>query len=363
MQNNSVLLWTTAYADLLNGERTGGIGVQMMFWAQAFAKNGWKVYSLYLHKKPIAGEKNLCFFEKDMEMPAWRMFIYLFVSLRILLKVKPKVVLCRGGRNRNLFFIALWCRIFKIKLVQFLASDVDLKKDNTALPYKTLVNIKFFRLGVNLAKFIVVQNEVQQQLVKDQFANKQILVIPNIWGEVGSAEYSQVRTERNVILWVGNMRKLKRPQWFFDIAVQFPDEQFVMIGGNVDQSVYDECLMLAQKTKNVLFLGGLPFFEANAWFSKAKMLLCTSEYEGFPNIFLQAWSNSIPVLSTVDPNNVITEQNLGIICNNIFEFQNSLRLLLQPEKYVEKQFAVSRYFSNAHSLQSNFEKLMKMLKL
>lgn len=351
-----VILWTTSYAELLTGGRVGGIGVQMMFWSKVFSRNGWKVYSLYDRMKP--DDNDDCVFLKDKETHLTTFLLYLQFTMKLLTNVKPELVICRGGRNRNLFFIALCCKVFGVKLIQFFGSDADMKKDIHGLSRSVRLNIGLFRLGLKLTKYFVVQNESQRQQLMSQFRGKRSIVIPNIWECIDN---HTAGNEEKVILWVGNTRKLKRPQWVFEIAKSFPRERFVIIGGNADKDVYDECIELAKQSVNVDFLGGLPFFETNRWFSKAKILLCTSEYEGFPNTFLQAWSNHVPVLSTVDPSDVIKEQKLGKICADTMEFISCLKSILNVSEYAVIQGAVEKYFTTAHALQPNYDKLMHLL--
>ncbi|MCM1141106.1 MAG: glycosyltransferase [Muribaculum sp.] len=354
----TVILWTTAYADLLTGNSIGGIGVQMMFWAKVFIRNRWNVISLYNDVKP-ADYPNGVEFRKDLQTHSWNFIIYIFFALRLLIKTKPNLVICRGGRNRNLLFIAFLCKIMRTKLVQFFGSDADLRKNYSEIPTSVRFNIGLFRLGLRFTQYFVVQNEEQKNLLLGQFNDKHVLLCPNIWESV-STEKNKER--RNIILWVGNTRKLKRPEWVFEIASNFPDQQFVMIGGNADKDVYDKCVKLSDNSANVSFLGRQPFFETSKWFEKAKILLCTSEYEGFPNTFLQAWSNDIPVLSTVNPSNIISSRNLGVVCNDINNFKVALQETLDPAIYSKISENIHSYFESAHSLNTNYYKLMGFIK-
>ena len=354
----TVILWTTAYADLLAGTSIGGIGVQMMFWAQVFNRNGWNVISLYNGVKPTDYPNGVAF-KKDLQTHSWNFIIYIFFALRLLTQTKPDLVVCRGGRNRNLLFIAILCRIMNVKLVQFFGSDADLRKNYSDLPTSVRLNIRLFRSGLRFTQYFVVQNEEQRNLLLGQFKRKHVLLCPNIWESISLKKHE---AQRNIILWVGNTRKLKRPEWVFEIASNFPDQQFVMIGGKADKDVYDKCLNLSDNCTNVSFLGGKSFLETSKWFEKAKVLLCTSEYEGFPNTFLQAWANDIPVLSTVNPSNVISDRKLGVICNNIDSFKIALQEILDPVSYAKVSENIHRYFESAHSPNTNYYKLMEFIK-
>ena len=61
------------------------------------------------------------------------------------------------------------------------------------------------------------------------------------------------------------------------------------------EDLYDKTVEQSRKVPNLDFKGFLPFTEVEKQFKKAKLFINTSEYEGFPNTFLQAWRRGIPV--------------------------------------------------------------------
>ena len=85
------------------------------------------------------------------------------------------------------------------------------------------------------------------------------------------------------------------------------------------------------------------------------MLINTSEHEGFPNTFLQAWSRGIPVMSFLDPDNLIQEHNLGIVCKNIEEMKNQLlKFLSNKMKFSAKR--IREHFETNLSIQKIVDK-------
>jgi glycosyltransferase involved in cell wall biosynthesis len=63
-------------------------------------------------------------------------------------------------------------------------------------------------------------------------------------------------------------------------------------------------------------------------YARARVLLCTSEAEGFPNVFLEAWARGLPVVSSVDPDGVIAQNGIGRTAGSIGELATALRELL-----------------------------------
>lgn len=360
MKKKKVLIWSSAYAELINNERVGGIGVQLMFWAQVLKKNGWEVFSLYNSNQPEDSvNKNGCRFIKDVPTPGIFLFLYAFISLFLIFKVRPNLVILRGGRNRNLFFIAFWCRIFGIKLVPFFGSDADLRPDKNRMGKVDWLNYHLYVLGLRLCKYFVAQNAVQEHLIQVKLHKKNIIVIPNIWNNLQAQK--EYNSNDKVILWVSNLRSLKRPKWVCDIAKYFPNERFVMIGSKVDDITFNGFTEALKAVPNVEYKGEKSFGEADGWFNKAKIFLCTSEFEGFPNTFLQAWSRNVPVLSTVDPSDRIKNHGLGFVCDNPSMFVDKLMQIIKGNSYNELQENIIKYFNTEHSPLVAYHKLMKLL--
>lgn len=53
----------------------------------------------------------------------------------------------------------------------------------------------------------------------------------------------------------------------------------------------------AEALDNVNFTGFVPPDEIHEYYRRASLLVCTSEYEDFPNTFLEAWRYATPVVT------------------------------------------------------------------
>ncbi|HEY3157505.1 MAG TPA: glycosyltransferase, partial [Vicinamibacterales bacterium] len=51
--------------------------------------------------------------------------------------------------------------------------------------------------------------------------------------------------------------------------------------------------------------------DANRLYDRARVLVNTSDVEGFPNSYLQAWIAGVPVVTLIDPDGVIAREGLG----------------------------------------------------
>lgn len=352
MSTNKVIIWTSGIDDLLSGKGiVGGLTLQMMFWALTFKEEHWTVYSLTNHNS--RSFMNL----KFLKFPQFRYLKIVFevlYSIYILIKVRPELIIFRGA-SRELFILSRLSSLMKIKLVFFGASDVNFIKGKEGIAGREY-NKKLFRKGLEKIAKVVVQNK-EQALCLYQNYKKDSITIPNIW----LPKKTNVKSHENVI-WVGNFRALKRPEWFLSLANNFPQEQFIIAGYPLDVNLYDNCKLIADSISNISFLGPVTFEESEKLFEKAKVLICTSEYEGFPNTFLQAWSRNIPIIATVNPNNLLSQKRLGVLVKNEVELKQSLKdFLNKKDCRTEMKQNISDYFEKNHNPKSHFKSLMDFI--
>lgn len=362
MEKKRCLIWTTAIADLFDPHKAiGGFSVQMYLWSKTFYNNGWDVFTFTSKQKQIDQLADYVLI-KEYNTNILTAFLYFVFSFWVLIKVRPDIVITRGGKNRNLYFISICCKILKIEQVHFMGSDKDLTNEYDSFSDK--MNKSLFRKGLALVNNVIAQNEFQCAELNNKLHKKKILLIPNIWGDIalGCNDQNELIHSDNYILWIGNIKHLKQPLMVLDIAKRLPNYHFIMIGGNQDSFLYEKCIEKSSEINNLDFLGGKNFFDSNDYFKKAKVFICTSEYEGFPNTFLQSWFYNIPVFSTVDPSNVIKKYGLGGNCNSVDDFVNDLENLMTNEcKYKDMQANIKEYFMKAHNAQFHYTRLIEFI--
>jgi len=140
--------------------------------------------------------------------------------------------------------------------------------------------------------------------------------------------------ERDIdVLWISNVKGVKRPDRLLALAEKLPGTNFTMIGGvvEVERDLYTVIERSATDLPNVNFLGAVPYQEVNQYVARAKVFLNTSDIEGFPNTFLQAWARKVPVVSYFDPDGIIKNRGLGRRPENESEMRKALRELLDNE--------------------------------
>lgn len=243
--------------------------------------------------------------------------------------------------------VVLYAHLKRKKVVYCGAYDTDFDPEKIDLPYSRDKMMYFWAL--KRCNAVIVQNVLQQKTLQNNF-HLEGRVVHN-----GLSELQNDRLTGEHILWVANFLPRKNPHLFIELAKRFPQEKFVMIGGEVDQKFKRDFTKQAEKVSNLEIKGYLPFKEANKEFGKAKLFVNTSDYEGFPNTFLQAWSHGVPVISFVDPDDLITENRLGVRVKNINEMTQKVNEFLGNKLTFSSQ-AIKDYFEKNLTIEKTIDK-------
>jgi glycosyltransferase involved in cell wall biosynthesis len=183
-----------------------------------------------------------------------------------------------------------------------------------------------FMYGLRGAHGVVVQNGVQLAAAREVVAAP-IASIPN--GVLPAARAGADRT--GPVLWAGALRSVKRPNLFIELARRFPSREFVIIGGST--STETEYAAAAEKESrtvpNIRLTGWLPNPQVVREISRASVVVNTSAYEGFPNVYLEAWNHGVPVLSFSDVDGLLSRERLGALCTDLDDMEQKLRALLE----------------------------------
>ncbi len=282
-----------------------------------------------------------------------RYFLGLLDIYRKLKEVAPDVVYNRIA-GPAAAPSALYAKLHAKKFVFASASDKEFEAPT--IRHFFARNYLFFRFGLRLADEVIVQNLTQQSMLSKLSPALQPWIIPNCHQELQSLPASL----GGPVIWVGMIRRPKRPEVFLELARREPSRQFIMIGGPEisalgsaqlgNDNYYLEIAAQAVTVPNIQFRGFVPYSEIGRYFDGAACLVNTSDFEGFPNTFLQSWSRGVPTLSFVDPR-IDTSQAAGtIVCNDVDDMSARLRSVLGDAQAWGIESARSRqHFDRYHT--------------
>jgi len=342
---------------------TGGESVQHTLLARAFAERGWQVslisrdigqddgaivdgIRVWKTHTRFGGVPYLRFFYPRL-VKSWRALrkadadIYFQSCAGLMTGILARFV---ASRNRKM--------IFRI------AHDTD------CVPGDQLIKLerdrRIYEYGLRRADLISAQSNTQARALEENYGLRSYEI--DMAAEI--PEDPENVTRDIDVLWVNNFREFKRPELLLDIARSMPDVSFTMIGGPMKgfQELYDNVENEALELDNVDFVGGVAYSEVNSYFSRAKLFLNTSDSEGFPNSFLQAWVRRVPVVSYFDPDGLIEGKGLGISVPTQSDFVEALASLIADDDERHRigqrarQFVIDRY--SPHAIAAEYERLI-----
>ncbi|MBI2844756.1 MAG: glycosyltransferase family 4 protein [Armatimonadetes bacterium] len=242
-----------------------------------------------------------------------------------------------------------------------LSTSTDMDLDGTKEKGLNAVKRALYRYAIKSASAVVVQTDAQNADLESRFGRSGV-VIRNTFAPPDCT----VNKEQHYIIWVASFRDVKRPEMFLELASRLPDFEFIMVGGQYvhQPEMFEEIKGKAQGIPNLRLTGHVPYEETGAYFDKAKLLVCTSTVEGFPNTFLQAWSRGTPVVSTVDPDTLIQRLGLGRYCPTIDDLTREVRMLISDEaaRKAIGEIAVEYVNRNHHPsvVQTRYDELFEL---
>jgi glycosyltransferase involved in cell wall biosynthesis len=232
--------------------------------------------------------------------------------------------------------LAEFCRRSGKRLIYAGASDRDFDRDQRD-QIRYARDRWLYRRGLERAHAIVAQNEHQRAACKVTYG-RDAVVIPSCY----ELPEKRASASRDCVLWVGVLREGKRPERFLELAARLPHRRCVMIGGpGANRALFEAMRSRAAGLPNVEFKGFLPFAEVEPWFDRAGVLVNTSEYEGTPNTFLQAWARGVPTVASVDVGTPVHR-----IATDIDGFASQIEFCFQNPSVGD---ACRDYFERTHS--------------
>jgi glycosyltransferase involved in cell wall biosynthesis len=231
---------------------------------------------------------------------------------RALAAADSDVYIVRGG-SPALGIAALFCRVRRRRLVFSSAIDGDFTLETLA---GRRHRVALYRAGLESASAIVVQSEQQLALARRTLRRMPRLERIPSFGEDPPAATTAAAPE--AFIWIGRLIDYKRPLRYLELARAMPDVRFWMVGvDNESQRVAVEVREQAREIPNLELLEPRPHAETMALVERSIAVVSTSRLEGMPNIFLEAWSRGVPVLSlSFDPDGVIEAHGLGTYAND-----------------------------------------------
>lgn len=166
---------------------------------------------------------------------------------------------------------------------------------------------KDFRWALRHADAIVCQTEEQKWLLQHT-ENLEALVIP-------SAAPKELPREdhREDVIWIGEAVEWRQPELFFRLALTLPNRTFTLLINPRDPAYFENLIAKTRDIPNLGVENSVPYHEWPNYLRRAKLLVNTSRYEGFPFAFTLAFAHGVPVVSlNVNPDDILERHQVGL---------------------------------------------------
>jgi glycosyltransferase involved in cell wall biosynthesis len=305
----------------------GGESVQQTLLARALARRGHEVSMIVAdYGQPDGaawdGIRTWKAYPADAGIPVLRFVHPRWTGLWSALERADADVYYTSCAGMQVGQMALFCRRHGKRLVFRSASDSDCDPSRLLVRYAR--DKWLYAYGLRRADAVLVQSAWQAGAMALNYgkASRQAGML---------VEKSPPAPVRDIdVLWVGNIRRVKRPDRALELAATLRTDVVHMAGGPMtgEEALYREIRDAAAAADNVRFHGRLSYWEANDLYGRASVLVNTSDIEGFPNSYLQAWVRGVPVVTFIDPDGVIRREGLGLAVSSPGDLAQAVRGLV-----------------------------------
>jgi glycosyltransferase involved in cell wall biosynthesis len=342
----------TIYGWASGGFAVGGAERQQWLLARALAATGWSV-TVGVHKALEAGEHRTIDGVKFLgigrgNIGLGRGHIHR-VWYRFLSSEQPDWWYWRCANH-------LWGSAVEIAKLAGVRTIFAAAFDTDVQPRRALLRRPhwwpLYAWGLLRTDKIVLQHTGQLAALSPRWQPK-AYIVPSIAGEMIPAKPHSERAK--YVAWVAMLRQPKRPDVLLEIAHKTPAIRFLVCGGPAPFASppgYSESIVEAlQAQPNIEFLGKVAPQKTRQIIADAALLLSTSDAEGFPNTFLEAWSSGTPVISLkIDPDRIIERWELGTVPGTVERAAADITTLMgSPQRRDDMAMHAQRYVAEAHS--------------
>lgn len=334
----------------------GGAELQTRLLAEALARRGLRVaHIIYRRERPA--EVALGSLEL-VERKRWagpgglhRKALETVRVWRSLADADARVYLFRGG-GAHLTVGAAFCALHRRRLVFSASNDFDFIRRTD----RGRLGQALYRAALRRARCVVVQTNQQLELARRSLGTRaRVELIPS-FAEPTNA--SDAAPEPEGFLWAARLVPYKLPQRYVELARAVPEARFRMIAPTTVETpdaLSQQLMEAADELPNLELLPPQWRETVLEMIGRSVAVVVTSRTEGMPNVFLEAWSQGVPVISLhFDPDGKISSKGLGLFADGSWtRFVEAARTLgRDPRLRRDLGDRARAYVAAEHSLEA-----------
>jgi glycosyltransferase involved in cell wall biosynthesis len=331
-----------------DGYRVGGEQVQQSLLARALRRQGFEVSMVCMDLGQPDGveEEGITIFKAyapDAGLPVLRFLYPRCRKLWSALRRADADIYYTSCAGMQVGLVALFCKHYGRKFIYRVAHDNDCE------PSRLLISLtrdkKLYEYGLRRADGILAQSVQQATALNRNYSCPSQVAGMFVENSVRSIPCDKRDID---VLWVNNIRRFKRPDIALDLAERLPEYSVHLIGGPNEPELYSAIKERAKQLPNVTFHGPVSYRQVGSFYDRCRVFINTSDVEGFPNSFLQAWVRGTPVVTFFDPDGVIAKESLGLAVKDLGEMVAAVRGLLTQAPALCEMGARCQRFMSVH---------------
>jgi glycosyltransferase involved in cell wall biosynthesis len=340
-------------------ESVGGAEVQQVLLARQFVRRGFRVSMVcgdfgQPDRVEVDGITVFKYSLGASRIPMLRFFHPRLTNVwRVLDRIDPDIVYQRTAAALT-GVAALYAWWNGRRFVYAAACDLDVNRRQAGRLFRRRGGWRsrqLFTFGLRLADAIVCQHARQAHECRRSFG-REAIVIPSCH----ATPDGMVAAARGYVLWAGTLAAVKRPRLFLDLARSLPHVRFRMVGGPSSEpgglALFDEIRERARSIENLEFGGFVPYARIDAEFDGARLFVNTSEFEGFPNTFLQAWARGIPTVSFCTTESTFEGAPVATAVSDLDQMAAAVQDLMRDDVRWKREGArARRYAMSVHAVE------------
>jgi glycosyltransferase involved in cell wall biosynthesis len=171
---------------------------------------------------------------------------------------------------------------------------------------------------------------------------------------------SITKSDTPLVCFVSRLDRLKRPEYFLQLAQSFPEVKFIAVGKSRDP-LYEQSLRDRLSGLPNLSMPGMidPFQsdELSQILGQSWILTNTSAKEGLPNAFIEAAAHQCAILSALDPDGFTTSYGVQVAGD---DFGAGLRKLLDHDFWRVQASKGYAYVSSTFSTEKSIDQHIRI---
>jgi len=262
----------------------------------------------------------------------------------------------------SFWWLKLVSKLYKKPIIYHLSSDNHAQFARVNLKTLPSVAVKnFYIWATQFSNIVISQTKGQADLYKRTF-NISPTTVYN--AQLPGSDHIIKNYSKISVLWLG--KAFKNPERFTELATRMGSEkrfEFLLAGLFTENQI--RCFSEMQKnTTNFKYLGYLNRAEVYKELDNAHVLINTSDVEGFPNTFIEAWFRGVIVISDkINPDNILIDNGIGFLCKNIAEIELKLKELFAGDLTKAKEYSAKakEYAFKNHNINEVSGEIFKII--